>query len=127
MRVTLVGPWRKVRSSPVFSMPVWRYPMMGLVRSTVSPSISSMRRSTPWVLGCCGPMFMIMVWSSPASDSPSSAAAASLRRRTEPSSRRRSVADSRARSAISWAPSEVSATSWSLGVVEALIGRRVLP
>ena len=37
---------------------------MGLVRSTVSPSSSSMRRSTPWVLGCCGPMLMIIVWSS---------------------------------------------------------------
>ena len=28
--------------------------MIGLVRSTVSPSSSSMSRSTPWVDGCCG-------------------------------------------------------------------------
>ena len=27
---------------------------------TVSPSISSMRRSTPWVDGCCGPMLTTM-------------------------------------------------------------------
>ena len=38
--------------------------MMGLVRSTVSPSSSSMRRSTPWVEGCWGPMLMIVVSSS---------------------------------------------------------------
>ena len=29
--------------------------MIGLVRSTVSPSSSNMRRSTPWVDGCWGP------------------------------------------------------------------------
>ena len=34
--------------------------MTGLDRRIVSPSISSTRRSTPWVDGCCGPMFMIM-------------------------------------------------------------------
>src|SRR3954464_6573259 len=38
--------------------------MIGFVRRTVSPWSSSMRRSTPWVLGCCGPMLMIMVSSS---------------------------------------------------------------
>ncbi len=27
---------------------------------TVSPSISRMRRSTPWVDGCCGPMLTTM-------------------------------------------------------------------
>src|SRR6266545_8412676 len=38
--------------------------MTGLDRTTVSPSSSSMMRSTPWVDGCCGPMLMIMVCSS---------------------------------------------------------------
>ena len=38
--------------------------MTGLVRSTVSPSSSSISRSTPWVEGCWGPMLMIMVSSS---------------------------------------------------------------
>ena len=38
--------------------------MIGLQRSTVSPCSSSMSRSTPCVLGCCGPMLMIIVWSS---------------------------------------------------------------
>ena len=38
--------------------------MTGLVRSTVSPSSSSISRSTPWVDGCWGPMLMIMVSSS---------------------------------------------------------------
>ena len=40
--------------------------MTGLVRSTVSPSSSSMSRSTPWVEGCWGPMLMIIVSSSDA-------------------------------------------------------------
>ncbi len=43
--------------------------MTGLVRSTVSPSSSSMSRSTPWVDGCWGPMLMIMVSSSDRSTS----------------------------------------------------------
>ena len=34
--------------------------MTGLERVTISPSSSSTSRSTPWVDGCCGPMFMIM-------------------------------------------------------------------
>ena len=41
--------------------PLDECPMTGFVRSTVSPSSSSMRRSTPCVLGCCGPMLMIIV------------------------------------------------------------------
>ena len=41
--------------------------MIGLHRSTVSPWSSSINRSTPCVDGCCGPMLMIMVWSSSAS------------------------------------------------------------
>src|SRR6185436_16024807 len=27
----------------------------------ISPSSSSTRRKTPWVLGCCGPMFTVIV------------------------------------------------------------------
>src|ERR1700728_595165 len=41
--------------------------MIGLVRTTTSPSSSSMSRSTPWVEGCWGPMLMIIVSSSPRS------------------------------------------------------------
>src|SRR5208282_3386833 len=41
--------------------------MSGIMRTTVSPSISSSTRSTPWVDGCCGPMFRIMVRSWPGS------------------------------------------------------------
>src|SRR5687768_2822374 len=36
--------------------------MCGMHRTTVSPSSSSTRRSTPCVAGCCGPMLMSM-WS----------------------------------------------------------------
>src|SRR5713101_9852765 len=35
--------------------------MIGLALSTVSPSSSSTTRNTPWVEGCCGPMFSVMV------------------------------------------------------------------
>src|SRR5436309_15975824 len=31
------------------------------VSFTVSPSRTSLRRSTPWVLGCCGPMLMSII------------------------------------------------------------------
>src|SRR3990172_5877893 len=31
--------------------------MYGTASSTISPSVLSTSRSTPWVLGCCGPMF----------------------------------------------------------------------
>src|SRR5262245_48043924 len=34
--------------------------MCGMQRTTVSPSSSSTRRSTPWVAGCCGPRLMSM-------------------------------------------------------------------
>ena len=37
--------------------------MSGMMRTMVSPSISSSRRSTPCVDGCCGPMFRTIVWS----------------------------------------------------------------
>src|SRR4051794_15975757 len=68
--------------------------MIGLQRSTVSPRSSSIRRSTPWVLGCAGPMLMTIVWSSSgaAGISPSLAASASLIRSTEPTSRSNSRA-----------------------------------
>src|SRR3954463_8241947 len=46
--------------SVVFSMPVWRYPIVGAHDRTVSPSSSSTRRSTPCVLGCCGPMLTVI-------------------------------------------------------------------
>src|SRR6266508_2646390 len=65
MRVTLVAPWTYVSSSPVFSMPVCRYPTTGLARTTVSASSSSITRSTPCVDGCWGPMLMIIVSPSP--------------------------------------------------------------
>src|ERR1700681_706139 len=48
-------------------MPVCKKPMSGIMRTTVSPSISSSTRSTPWVDGCWGPMFRIMVRSCPGS------------------------------------------------------------
>ena len=63
--------------------------MIGLHRSTVSPCISSISRSTPCVLGWAGPMLRIIVWSSSGSSgrSPSCAASASLMRSTAPTSR----------------------------------------
>src|SRR5437868_5363235 len=33
--------------------------MCGSTRSTISPSSSSTRRSTPWAAGCCGPKLMV--------------------------------------------------------------------
>src|SRR5438105_12967366 len=42
-------------------MPVWRYPIVGSTDMTVSPSSSSTSRSTPCVLGCCGPMLTVIV------------------------------------------------------------------
>src|ERR671915_282087 len=47
--------------SAVFSMPVCRYPIVVCAETTVSPSSSSTSRSTPCVLGCCGPMFTVIV------------------------------------------------------------------
>ena len=109
--------------------------MMGLERSTVSPCSSSMSRSTPWVLGCWGPMLMIMVSSSGTSSSPSSvastagaagcAASASDRRSTAPTSIIRSTASVTWRLVSSWPPSEVWlesakgswASDWPLGFV----------
>src|SRR5437763_5451229 len=87
--------------------------MIGLARSTVSPSSSIMIRSTPWVDGCWGPMLMIIVSSSPTSMSMSPASRAvapSAARTMPPSSMRRSAAVVPSRESISWVPSEVSAT-----------------
>src|SRR4030095_9232244 len=42
-------------------MPVCRYPIVGEADRTVSPSSSSTSRSTPCVLGCCGPMLTVIV------------------------------------------------------------------
>src|SRR6186997_1785083 len=42
-------------------MPVWRYPIVVSAPTTVSPDSCSTRRSTPCVLGCCGPMLTVMV------------------------------------------------------------------
>src|SRR5882672_1323547 len=47
--------------SAVFSIPVCRYPIVVLADWMVSPSSSRMRRSTPCVLGCCGPMLTVIV------------------------------------------------------------------
>ena len=83
--------------------------MIGLQRSTVSPCSSSIRRSTPWVLGCAGPMLRIIVWSSSGSSgrSPSWAASASLIRSTAPSSRISSLAVTSERGLSSWDSSAV--------------------
>ena len=102
--------------------------MMGLVRTTVSPSSSIMRRSTPWVDGCWGPKLRIME-SSPAgsrsmSDEPGTWL--SGRRSTAPTSRPSSSGAVRSRRISSWLPSEVSATRPG-GMVCSLIGGPVLP
>ena len=72
--------------------------MTGLVRSTVSPSSSSISRSTPWVLGCCGPMLMMVVSASSGASWPASA---SEMRSTDPTSRSTSTPPAMARGAIS--------------------------
>jgi len=60
MRVQNVTPWVQVRYSMFFSMPVWRYPVETRSSLIVSPSMSRMRRSTPCVEGCTGPMLTTM-------------------------------------------------------------------
>src|SRR3954471_20870186 len=42
-------------------MPVCRYPTVVSALTTVSPESCSTRRSTPCVLGCCGPMLTVIV------------------------------------------------------------------
>src|SRR5690625_1175966 len=56
MRVQNVTPWVQVRYSMFFSIPVCRYPIPTRASVTVSPSSSRIRRNTPWVDGCCGPL-----------------------------------------------------------------------
>src|SRR4051812_15062997 len=52
--------WRYGRCSTNFSVPRCSRPICGSARSTTSPSISRMRRSTPCAAGCCGPK--LIVW-----------------------------------------------------------------
>src|SRR5258708_5887343 len=46
--------------SAVFSMPVWRKPMVALALTIVSPESCTTRFNTPCVLGCCGPMLTVI-------------------------------------------------------------------
>src|SRR3954466_13483276 len=48
----------QLRFSLSFSIPRCRYPMTTSASTTFSPSRRSTTRSTPCVLGCCGPMLM---------------------------------------------------------------------
>ena len=81
MRVQNATPWVHVLNSMFFSMPVCRNPMAGRMWVTVSPSISRMRRSTPWVEGCCGPMLTTIV------SSPRSACSAAICAQSPPCAR----------------------------------------
>src|SRR6267143_2416811 len=45
------------RTSMIFSYPRWRYPISGAASVIVSPSIFTFMFHSPWVIGCCGPMF----------------------------------------------------------------------
>ena len=86
--------------------------MTGFERSTVSPSSSSMIRSTPWVDGCWGPRLRIIVSSSPkrASSAPGSRTALSGSRSTPPCSISSSTALVELARPSSCAPSSVSAS-----------------
>ena len=59
MRVTHVMACHHVLFSHCFSMPVCRYPMTGVTSRTISPSSSTMTRSTPCVDGWLGPRLMM--------------------------------------------------------------------
>src|SRR5207253_4200516 len=48
----------QLRFSLSFSMPRCRYPITTSASTTFSPSRRSTTRSTPCVLGCCGPMLI---------------------------------------------------------------------
>src|SRR5579859_7677079 len=37
-----------------------RYPTSGIASIMISPSVLMMKRITPWVDGCCGPMFSVI-------------------------------------------------------------------
>src|SRR6185295_17017469 len=47
--------------SAVFSIPVWRNPMVVSALTIVSPASCTTMFSTPCVLGCCGPMLTVIV------------------------------------------------------------------
>src|SRR5436305_9932152 len=47
-----------------FSVPRWRYPIIGLASMIRSPSIFRMTRNTPCVDGCCGPKLTSISWTS---------------------------------------------------------------
>src|SRR6185369_1494105 len=47
--------------SAVFSIPVWRNPMVVSALTIVSPESCTTMFSTPCVLGCCGPMLTVIV------------------------------------------------------------------
>src|SRR5215472_10264475 len=47
--------------SAVFSMPVWRKPIVGFAETIVSPESCTTMFSTPCVLGCWGPMLTVIV------------------------------------------------------------------
>src|SRR5688572_2439361 len=38
----------------------WRYPTSGIASYMISPSVLMMKRITPWVEGCCGPMLSVI-------------------------------------------------------------------
>src|SRR5215218_8241504 len=50
--------WVQLRFSLSFSIPRCRYPITTSASTTFSPSRRSTTRSTPCVLGCCGPMLI---------------------------------------------------------------------
>src|SRR5271157_2250397 len=60
MRSVSVTTCCQLSASACFSMPVCRNPMSASAWRMISPSSSRMMRSTPWVDGCCGPMFRTM-------------------------------------------------------------------
>src|SRR5437016_5971424 len=47
--------------SAVFSIPVWRNPMVASALTMTSPESCTTMFSTPCVLGCCGPMLTVIV------------------------------------------------------------------
>src|SRR5262245_33118692 len=42
------------------SMARCRYPTSGIASCMISPSVLMMKRMTPWVEGCCGPMLRVI-------------------------------------------------------------------
>ena len=104
--------------------------MIGLARTTVSPSSSIMIRSTPWVDGCCGPMLMTIVWDSPSTSGhgpPVTTISDCWVRSCAPSSVWRSSRSCSSSSSMRWMPGPTTgassgsridaSSSWSLSVV----------